>query len=214
MRKNKKQYVSNATKTSTSMNNPIRIDWINHADSGYKGKLGMTFAPGKQGYSTYHVNTLLDRDLVLDVKDLKLAGMDILVSLLEDHEYRNLNITELAQEVEDSGMGFIGYQIRDMDVPTNVITFCQMIEKLRFDLISGKNVVVNCRGGLGRTGLLVACLLAANGYQYDDCVEITRKARPGTIQTQVQHSFLRTFVNAVQKGFMNKFINQKSKEAL
>jgi ADP-ribosyl-[dinitrogen reductase] hydrolase len=64
----------------------------------------------------------------------------------------------------------------------------------------GKNVVVHCRGGLGRTGTVAACVLVALGrHTAEDAIETVRKARRGTIQTNEQEGFVRRFEETLRE---------------
>lgn len=54
--------------------------------------------------------------------------------------------------------------IKDNKIPNNIIEFCSLVLKLKqmldFDVINEQSkLYVHCRGGHGRSGLLVACLL-------------------------------------------------------
>ncbi len=62
------------------------------------------------------------------------------------------------------------------------------LERLR----AGKSVVIHCRGGLGRTGLLAAACLRALGVDAERAIAIVRAARPGTIENEAQAAFVRT----------------------
>ena len=57
---------------------------------------------------------------------------------------------------------YINYPIPDRSVPTNITSFCQLIIKtckIIRELKKGERIYINCRGGHGRSGLLVACIL-------------------------------------------------------
>jgi protein-tyrosine phosphatase len=61
-----------------------------------------------------------------------------------------------------------------------------MHERLR----AGKLVVVACRGGLGRTGTLVGCLLRDAGLTGPDAIALTRLSRAFTIENERQEAFV------------------------
>jgi hypothetical protein len=57
------------------------------------------------------------RDLGADLDAVKSWGADLVVSLIEDHEFEKLAIPTLAAEVRAGGMEWIHPPIRDVSVP-------------------------------------------------------------------------------------------------
>lgn len=49
--------------------------------------------------------------------------------------------------------------IKDYGVPENIAKFKSQLEEIKNSLASGKDVLIHCKGGVGRTGLAVACLI-------------------------------------------------------
>lgn len=91
------------------------------------------------------------------------AGTDVVLSLLTPEEERDLDLQSEGQEARAAGMEFISFPISDREVPNSRSKFAAVLEKLDGALSSGKNVVVHCRQGIGRTGLVAACLLVLKG---------------------------------------------------
>ena len=56
---------------------------------------------------------------------------------------------------------------------------------------AGQTVAVACRGGLGRTGTAVGCLLVMAGLAPEAAIKLTRDSREGTIETDGQEDFVR-----------------------
>ncbi|MGI5819927.1 MAG: dual specificity protein phosphatase family protein [Armatimonadota bacterium] len=50
----------------------------------------------------------------------------------------------------------------------------------------GCAVGVHCLAGLGRTGTLIACYLVTRGLSAEDAIAQVRRARPGSVQTELQ----------------------------
>ena len=61
---------------------------------------------------------------------------------------------------------------------------------LKNDLIEGKNIVIHCMGGKGRSGTIAAILLIEFGEDNKKAIEIVRKKRKGAIETKEQEKFI------------------------
>ena len=85
----------------TSKSHPLRIAWVRAG----RGALGLTFAPGKQGYSLGH-RYFWRRSLAVDVRVLAREKVTRLVCLLEPHELDALRITALPRLCEKNGIAF------------------------------------------------------------------------------------------------------------
>ena len=56
-----------------------------------------------------------------------------------------------------------------------------ILENLDSDLADGKNVVVHCRQGVGRSGLIAACMLVSKGLRSRAAIEPVSAARSGEV---------------------------------
>lgn len=62
------------------------------------------------------------------------------------------------------------------------------------DLGQGRHVLVHCKGGFGRTGLVAAMILIdALGCSADQAVEMCRTVREGAVETEAQWEFLKEY---------------------
>jgi protein-tyrosine phosphatase len=111
------------------------------------------------------------------MSDWRRAGIDTVLSLLTPEEEKDLDLKNEARAAKAQGMKFISFPIPDRQVPRSESEVASALEKLDADLSSGKNVVVHCRQGVGRTGLVAACLLATKGFSPGAAVETLSAAR-------------------------------------
>jgi len=100
---------------------------------------------------------------------------------------------DLAPECRARGIEHLVLSIRDQSIPTDLHATIALVEDIADRLSAGKRVVVHCRGGHGRTGMIVACVLVALGYNADDAVTVTRATRSGTVHTDAQYDFVRLY---------------------
>ena len=185
----------------TSETDPISVDLLPDDEVGTPGRLGMTFAPGMWAGS---VRGRWERDLTVDMRTLeKEHETNVLVSLMEDHEYRGYRIPELLEQDSIGNIEILRFAIEDMGVPREAESerFQTFVQDVVRRLEEDQNVVVHCRGGLGRTGTLAACVLVALGrHAADEAIAAVREARKGTVQTREQEDFVRLFEGVVREG--------------
>jgi protein-tyrosine phosphatase len=178
----------------TSDSDPIRVDFVDPKAHGLPGRLGLTIAPGKSGRGVY---ASWDRDLAKDLARLRDAyGTQVLVTLLESFEMERASIPKLRQSARRAGMRSLWFPIADVSTPHFPDDPIPLVRDIVGHLTAGDTVVVHCMGGLGRSGTIAACVLAARGLEPGRAVEVVRAARPGALETAAQVAFVGRFRNA------------------
>jgi hypothetical protein len=116
------------------------------------GLIGITFAPGKKGPSLYGAHH--DRDLDADLDVIAAWGAAAVVTLVEEPELHELQIWDLEKEVRRRFMEWHHLPIRDVSVPDAAFERSWLADAARLQALidGGANVLIHCRGGLGRTG--------------------------------------------------------------
>lgn len=171
----------------TSHSHPLQIASVRAGPA--MGRIGVTFCPGKKQATA--MTGGWDRDLGLDVDAIAEWGAVAVVSLIEQREIASLRVSGLGETVRARHMDWLHLPIRDVSTPTIGFerTWEDVGEGLRARLRDGFDVVVHCKGGLGRAGTIGARLLAELGAAPHDAIEAVRAVRPGALETaeQVQH---------------------------
>lgn len=175
----------------TSLTHPIRVDFVQ--PMGGWGKIGLSFCPGKK--QTNALTGSWCRDLKIDLQRIKEWGASTVVSLIEDHEFEELKVIDLPQEVVSLGMNWIHIPIRDRHAPDSAFNrkWRSKGAAIVSSLSQGKNVFIHCKGGLGRAGTVVACLLMEAGMGALEAIDAVRQARKNTIETVDQEFFVLSY---------------------
>lgn len=175
---------------ASSDSHPLRVDFL--SDTPGPGRIGMTFAPGKKDAGW-------DRDLEADLERLaRHHGATRLVSLIEDHELDLLRIPALVDRARAHGIEVERFPIEDLSVPVSLADLSRLVERILAAYRAGETIVLHCRGGLGRTGLVAACcVVALGGASAADAIAAVRRARPGTVETPAQQEWVARFARAL-----------------
>jgi protein-tyrosine phosphatase len=105
------------------------------------------------------------------------AGIDVVVSLLENGEEHQLGLAEEQKTAETDGLSFLSFPIPDRGVPASVPDALTLMSDVSGALDNGKNVALHCRQSIGRSGLIAAGILVASGVQPERAIEIVSTAR-------------------------------------
>jgi ADP-ribosylglycohydrolase/protein-tyrosine phosphatase len=173
----------------TSLTHPLRIDSVR--PPRHAGEIGMTLCPGKTGQST--IDGYWRRDLAMDMEVIRAWGCTRLVTLMESDEIAAFQVADLREKVPP-GIRHYHLPIPDGGVPDAAWEqqWAQVGPLLGCDLVLGERIVIHCRGGLGRTGLVAARLLVDRGMDPEEAMAAVRKARPGTIENRAQEDYVRS----------------------
>lgn len=154
------------------------------------GDLGLTLCPGK--HDPQAMSGAWARDLHLDLQAIREWPSAALVTLLEDHEFELLRVPDLGARAVAAGLDWFHLPIRDVSVPDAQFeeTWRRAGSALRAHLEDGDNIVIHCRGGLGRTGLVACRVLVELGCDPVEALTAVRAARPGAVETNAQADYV------------------------
>jgi protein-tyrosine phosphatase len=117
---------------------------------------------------------------------------DTFVLLVQDRDLKATKVPKraLVESMAAHRIDLIRYPIVDGGVPSDMASFAELLATIEERLRSGQRVVVACRGGLGRTGTVVGCLLRDSGLTGAEAIAVTRKSRRKTIENAEQETFV------------------------
>ena len=142
--------------------NGTQLYWV---DGAWPGKLALAARPRGGDW------------LEDEISAWKRNGVDVVLSLLTNEEERDLDLAKEASTVRSQGMEFLSLPIPDRQVPYSETEVAALLDAVNSALAAGRNVVIHCRQGVGRSGLVAACLLASKGLDSRSAVRKVSTAR-------------------------------------
>jgi protein tyrosine/serine phosphatase len=138
------------------------VYWV---DGPWSGRLAITARPRGGDW-------LMD-----EVVSWKQAGFDVIVSLLVPQEAEELELTQEAALCQNAGIRFFSFPIEDRNVPSSQKMMLEFATNLIALLLEGQSVGIHCRQGIGRSALIVSCLLVLMGISPEVALQRTATAR-------------------------------------
>ena len=164
-----------------------KYDFIQPKD--VKGKIFLTCFPGRKG-----VEILYKESIFLEVlNNFTNLSCNTILSLVEDSEFEKLcDKKNFVRSIYTKNLKWMLMPIEDLYAPDRQFNAKWETTKvlLKNDLIEGKNIVIHCMGGKGRSGTIVAILLIEFGEDNKKAIEIVREKRKGAIETEEQEKFI------------------------
>lgn len=174
-----------------SKTDPLAIDAVPARYTGTRFAMLTTMQPGRKDRG---LSAKWNRDLAADLLKVKESGVTTVVTLEEKPEFKIMGVPNYFKELEKAGFVSIWLPIVDVSTPTSfedVHRVCYAIWKA----LNTGNVLVHCRGGKGRTGVICACVLVLLGYPAWEAIDIVRYFRKGAIETAAQEAWISRFEN-------------------
>ena len=132
-----------------------------------------------------------------DLSRLKSAGIQGLVSTVEDWEARALGLARERELAESVGIHFISYPLPDRSTPSNREDFTRFVKSLTTRLEAGEKIGVHCRGCIGRSTVVTACTLIILGWSAADALRAIEIAREFPVpDTDEQREWILAFGEA------------------
>jgi len=135
-----------------------------------------------------------------EVDSLSKEGVDVWISALTLAEREELGLEHQSDFCKQSNMDFRSFPIFDRSLPAEQ-KFSQLVDDIRSLLEAGQSVVVHCRLGIGRAGMITTGVLIAEGETAQSAIRKVSKARRLTIpDTDEQREFLFKFEKRRRSG--------------
>ena len=118
-----------------------------------------------------------DSGLDREIAAIERAGIETLVSMLENWEAAMLGLADEGSLAERTGMRFLSHPIPDTHIPQDVPAFRAFVTDLAGRLRAGEHIGVHCRGSIGRATVAAACTLIHLGWTPKSALRAVEQAR-------------------------------------
>lgn len=94
----------------------------------------------------------------------------------------------LGQDIQDKGTRWVHLPVKDYDVPNASFmeAWPEVSERARRAMLGGGRVLIHCKGGCGRSGMVALRLMIEAGEARDEALVRLRAVRPCAIETDEQ----------------------------
>ncbi len=132
-------------------------------------------------------------NLTGSLEQITSANVRKVVCLLESEELQTLGLASLQAQCLTHHIEFIHFPITDFGVPA-LESLCDIINEVQQTLLSGRNTLIHCRGGIGRTGTLCSCIMIANGSTPEQAIRHVSLQRGCEVpETRAQRELIKQF---------------------
>lgn len=176
----------------TSVTHPLPLAVVSAPNA--PGRIYFTMCPGKKQPNAD--TGPWDRDLDTDLEVITDAEVTTMVTLMESHEITACDLSSeiLTEACQSRGIAWHHCPIVDFETPGEdwEKAWTNLGDSLRQALQNGENILLHCRGGRGRAGMIAARLLVELGMPPDTAISDVRTQRPEAIETAIQEEHVRT----------------------
>ena len=154
------------------------------------GTIGISICPGLKDLSPL-VNRM-HRDLEEDVRTISSWNATAVLTLMEKKELEKFGVANISEIVSRYKIDWYHMPIPDMCTPDKKVEemWGEISKALGLIIKSGGKVLIHCKGGLGRSGMVAALILVELGWTPKLAIQKVRSVRPGAIETREQENFV------------------------
>lgn len=126
------------------------------------------------------------------VEQLHQAGAGALITLMPDAEMVRFHAQSLPTACAALGMDWFHLPIGNEERPGPQFeqNWSDARHELKTRLAADESIAVHCRGGSGRTGLMIGILLVDQGMPLAEAIRMVQSIRPTALENPDQLSFL------------------------
>ncbi len=141
-----------------------------------RGRIGICHLPGRYA------------PLNEDIAKITAWNPQYVLTMTEQEEMDALGCSRLGELIQEAGIKWLHLPVPDYGglEGNNLDRWPAVSGSVHACLDAGGAIVVHCRGGVGRSGMIALRLLVERGEEPDLALQRLRSVRPGAVETKAQ----------------------------
>ena len=132
-----------------------------------------------------------------EIRFLVNLDVHVLVSLLTRDDALECELTDESELCGRFGLEYLSFPIEDHQIPRSITDVAALVDNLAERLARRKNIAIHCLAGIGRSGLIAACLLTTAGFSPQQAFDKLSRARGFTTpETEQQCQWVIDFADS------------------
>ncbi|MBW8192165.1 tyrosine-protein phosphatase [Neiella marina] len=137
-----------------------------------------------------------EQSLQDSLQTLKAAGAEVLITMMPSEEMVKNEVTALPELCAALGIEWFHFPVEDDCAPDQECQLKWANEKAAVVAAAkaNKTIAVHCKGGTGRTGLMISLILAELGLGYDEIVERVQAVKEKSLTLPPHVKYLKQYL--------------------
>ena len=170
----------------------------NELSSKFNGSIYLSQCPGKNIFNK-KIGKIIYSNLEADILYFSKLNVTTILCLLNDYEMKSIgvNISLYKKLCKEHSINFIQFPIIEMSIPENSYLFYSNIILEILDCLKSSSILIHCRGGIGRSGMVGAILIGIimNLSAKESIKFIRSKRGKNCVETSRQENFVKEVLN-------------------
>jgi ADP-ribosyl-[dinitrogen reductase] hydrolase len=129
--------------------------------------------------------------MIDDLLTIRNWGAVALVTLLDESEFNSLGVKDLPMKAVSLNLLWLHLPIRNLGIPDEKFDeqWAWVGPRLTQLLRDGQRIVIHCKEGIGRAGLVAVRLMIELGMLPEQAIKSVQRARPGSLQLYTHEKY-------------------------
>jgi len=165
---------------------------------GTEGVIGITACPGLM--NELSCLDLYEEKLLQDLTTIRNWGAVAVVTLLDSLEIRIHGVSDLPNTAEWLNLLWFHLPVDNKGIPGQnfELLWSSAGQQLRQLLREGKQIIIHCKEGIGRSAIIAVRLLIELGTPAEQAIKLVQKAKPESLRLYSQEKYCHSLAKVLE----------------